>query len=62
MATQDQFEPKLNENARRGPNLTIQERDIIIRMLRGVRIVHECAEAYGRTARCIRNLRKHTSQ
>jgi transposase len=58
MATQYQFGQELNQNARREPNLTIQERDIIIGMLQGGCTVHECAEAYSRTVRCIRDLRK----
>jgi transposase len=47
---------------RRGPNLTTTQRNQIIGMLDGGASVTEVADAYGRTARCIRDLRKKYTQ
>jgi transposase len=62
MATQRQFGQELNQNARRGPNLTTVQRDQIIGMLNSGATPKEVAEAYGRTERCIRDLRKKYAQ
>jgi transposase len=53
---------ELDQNVRRRPNLTIQERDNIIGMLYSGMGVVEVAKHYGRTERCIRDLRTKYSQ
>ena len=57
MATKRQIGQELKQNARRGPNLSVVQRDQIIGMLNGGCTVKEVAAAYGRTDRCIRKLR-----
>jgi hypothetical protein len=61
MATQRQFGQELNQNVRRDPNLTMEQKYIIAGMLCGGCSIKECADAYGRTACCIRNLWKEYS-
>jgi hypothetical protein len=56
MATQRQFGQELDQNVRRGPNLSFIQRDQIIGMLGGGATVKEVAHAYGRTDRCIRKI------
>jgi transposase len=58
MATPRQSGQELNQNTRRGPNLAIEERDIIIERLASGVTLKECAALYGRTERCIRDLKK----
>jgi transposase len=58
MATPRQFGQELNQNARRGPNLTTAQRDQICGMLNAGATVKECADAYSCTGRCIRDLYK----
>jgi transposase len=62
MATQRRFGQELNQNARRGPNITVSQREQIIGMLRGGYTTAEVANAYGRTDRAIRDLRKKYTQ
>jgi hypothetical protein len=49
MATQRRFGQELNQNARRGPNTTVSQREQIIGMLRGGYTIAKVANAYGRT-------------
>jgi transposase len=58
MPPQSRILQELDQNVRRGPNLTIAQRNQIIGMLGSGATVTEVADAYGRTARCIRDLRK----
>ena len=62
MATQRGILQKLDQNVRRGPNLSLAQRDQIIRMLAGGVTVKEVAHAYGRTDRCIRKIRQKYRQ
>jgi transposase len=62
MPTQRQFGQELNQNARRGPNITVSQREQIIGMLRSGSTIPEVADAYGRTDRAIRDLRKKYNQ
>lgn len=62
MPLQDLSVQESKQNARRGPNLTIAQRDQIMGMLHGGATVAEVADAYGRTERCIRDLRKKYHQ
>jgi transposase len=62
MATQRRFGQELNQNARRGPNTTVSQREQIIGILRGGYTIAEVANAYGRTDRAIRDLRKKYTQ
>ncbi|KAI0621291.1 hypothetical protein TUN199_06740, partial [Pyrenophora tritici-repentis] len=60
MPPQRRILQELDQNVRRGPNLTVSQRNQIIGMLAGGCTVPEVALAYGRTERCIRDLRnKH---
>ena len=56
MATPRGFGQELDQNVRRGPNLSIVQRDQIIGMLQSGATVKEAAHAYGRTDRCIRKI------
>jgi transposase len=56
MATQRQFGQELDQNVRRGPNLSLTQRHQIIGMLHSGETVKEVAHAYGRTDRCIRKI------
>jgi transposase len=47
---------------RRGPNITVPQREQIISMLRGGYTTAEVANAYRRTDRAIRDLRKKYTQ
>ncbi|KAF1923518.1 uncharacterized protein M421DRAFT_104392 [Didymella exigua CBS 183.55] len=58
MPPQRQILQELDQNVRRGPNLTIVQRNQIMGLLAGGCTVKEAADAYGRTERCIRDLRK----
>ena len=58
MPPQRRILQELDQNARRGPNLTIAQRNQIIGMLRSGATVAEAADAYDRTERCIRDLKK----
>jgi predicted N-acyltransferase len=58
MATPRQFGQELNQNMRRRLNLTIEQRNIIIGRLAAGATVAECAALYGRSERCIRDLKK----
>jgi transposase len=58
MPPQRRILQELDQNVRRGPNLTIAQRNQIIGMLHSGATVAEAANAYGRTERCIRNLKK----
>jgi transposase len=62
MATQRQFGQKLDQNVRRGPNISATQRDQIIGMLDGGVSVKEVAHAYGRSDRCIRKIRQKYRQ
>jgi transposase len=62
MATQRQFGQKLDQNVRRGPNISATQRDQIIRMLDSGFPVKEMAHAYGRSNRCIRKIRQKYRQ
>jgi transposase len=57
MPPQRQISQELDQNVRRGPNLSREERDRIMGMLAGGCTVAEVAKAYGRSDRCIRDLR-----
>jgi hypothetical protein len=62
MATQRQFGQELDQNVRRGPNISVIQRDQIIGMLNGGIPVKEVALAYGRSDRCIRKIRQKYHQ
>jgi transposase len=62
MATQRQFGQELDQNVRRGPNISATQRDQIIGMLDGAVSVEEVAHAYGRSDRCIRKIRQKYRQ
>jgi hypothetical protein len=55
MPPHNQILRELDQNARRGPNLTIAQRNYIISMLAGGYTTKEVVAAYSRTKRCIRN-------
>jgi transposase len=62
MATQRQFGQELDQNVRRGPNISVIQRDQVIGMLNGGIPVKEVAHAYGRSDRCIRKIRQKYHQ
>jgi transposase-like protein len=62
MATQRQFGQELDQNVRRGPNISATQRDQIIGMLDGGVSVKEVARAHGRSDRCIRKIRQKHRQ
>lgn len=57
MATPRRFGQEIDQNVRRGPNLSITQRNQIIGMLNSGATVKEVAKAYGRNDRSIRKLR-----
>jgi transposase len=57
MPQQRQILQESDKNVRRGPNLSTEERGRIMGMLAGGCTVVEVARAYGRSDRCIRDLR-----
>jgi transposase len=62
MPPQRRILQEINQNVRRGPNLTISQREKIIGRLAEGAAVKEVAALYGRTPRCIRDLRKKYNQ
>jgi hypothetical protein len=56
MATQPQFGQELNQNVRRGPNISVEIRDCIVGMIISSCSITEAAEAYGQPVRTIRHL------
>lgn len=63
-ATPNQSAPAVAQNVRRGPNMTVQERDVAIGMLQAGATVREVAETFGRSRSTIHRLYQkfhHTS-
>lgn len=58
MATQRRFGQEMDQNVRRGPNLSIRQMDQIMGMLCGGATVKEAAHAYGCDDRYIRKIRQ----
>jgi hypothetical protein len=62
MATQCQFEQELDQNVRRGPNVTAIQREQMIGMLLAGKTVKEVAHHYGQTECCIRKIHQKYHQ
>jgi hypothetical protein len=58
MATQPQFGQELDQNVRRGPNMSVEIRDCIVGMIISGCSITEAAEAYGRPVCTIHHLYK----